>query len=208
MRLPFAVAAIAFAALLAGAAGAAGLYKCVAQNGKVGYQDEPCPPTAGEKKLAIPYGDSTGAGPGGLAVVDADAAAKRVAERLGTPTVLVLYSVKCPLCQQMFPQLVALANQYRGRGVEWEVFSTDAQEDFGEVVPYMAGYRAPFPAVAIRPWVPGGLTRAFAPLGITVNAQWTRPLVAVRDGKGKVVMQAEGVADLTQVRGAVDVLAH
>jgi thiol-disulfide isomerase/thioredoxin len=196
------------AAALACAPASAQLFKCTGADGKVGYQDAPCPPSVTQKKIPTIYGDPSGAGPGGMEMLDPDAAAKRIAAQQAAATVVVLYSSKCGLCQQVMPQLSELARRYQGRGVEWLAFSTDAPEDLASVAPFLAESRAPFALVALRPWAPGQLTRAFAPLGIAIDAQpWTRPFIAVRDRNGKVAFQSDGVADVSQLAGAVDALA-
>jgi thiol-disulfide isomerase/thioredoxin len=194
------------AAALACAPASAQLYKCTGADGKVGYQDAPCPPTVTQKKVTI-RGDPVGAAAGGMELVDPEGAARRIAAQQAAATVVILYSSKCGLCQQVMPQLAELARRYQGRGVEWLAWSTDAPEDFEAIAPFLAQSGAPFAPAALRPWAPGQLTRAFAPLGIAIDAQpWTRPFVAVRDRTGKVAFQAEGVGDVSQLAGTVDAL--
>lgn len=196
------------AAALACAPASAQLYKCTGADGKVGYQDSPCPPAVAQKQLPAIYGDPTGAGPGGMELLDPEGAARRIAAaRPAIATVVILYSSKCGLCEQVMPQLSELARRFQGRGVEWFAFSTDAPEDLEAIVPFLAQSRAPFAPVALRPWAPGQLTRAFAPLGIALDAQpWVRPFIAVRERNGRVAFQAEGVGDASQVAGTLDAL--
>ena len=205
MVLRAAAAAIVFA--LAGPAGAQ-LYKCVGKDGKVSYQAEACAESTREQRLKVPVAESAEIGPGGVSRIDVNQAARRIASRQGRPTVVLLYSTTCSLSQRMFPEFVALAGQYRARGVDFVVLSTDDEDEHGAVPGFLTARKAPFEPVAIKDWQPGELTRAMAPVGIEIRSTWTRPLVAVRDRNGRVVRQSEAEVDLSGLRTALDKLVR
>ena len=194
--------AIAFAS--SGATASAQLFKCTGADGKVGYQDAPCPETASQKQMKGIDSDVGAAAAGGVALLDVDAAARNYAASRGSANVLVLYSSKCGLCQQVMPELSAMGRDLQGRGIEWTVYSVDALEDQPGLPDYLAQSRAPFAAAALRPWPSGALTRAFASQGVNIPEPWTRPFIAVRDRSGRIVFQSDGVGQLSQVRSAVD----
>jgi hypothetical protein len=183
---------------------AAQLFKCTAADGKVAYQDSPCPTTAAQKQMSQIQSDVRDAAASGVALMDVDAAARAFGESRGSVAVLVIYSSKCGLCQQVMPELSALARDLEGRGVQWKAFSVDALEDQPQLPDFLAQTRAPFAAVALRPWAAGGLSRAFGAQGVTIPESWSRPFIAVRDRTGRVLFQSEGVGQLSQVRGALD----
>ena len=187
---------------------AANLYKCVGKDGKVAYQAEPCAAAQQESRLKTSVPEPAERGPNGVALVDVRQAAQRVSSRLGRPTVVMLYSTGCSLSQAAFPEFVKLANQYRARGVDFVVLSTDEEENFGEVPAFLAQRGAPFEPVAIKRWEAGDLGRAFAPLGIRIGSTWTRPLIAMRDRDGKVVGKMEGQTDLAPLRTALAAAAR
>jgi hypothetical protein len=195
---------LAFAIALSGATASAQLFKCTGADGKVAYQDSPCPTTAAQKQMTQIQSDVRDAATGGVALMDVDAAARNYAAMRGAASVLVLYSSKCPLCQQLMPELSALGRDLQGRGIDWAVYSVDALEDQPGLPEFLAQSRAPFSAAAIRPWPSGAITRAFSPLGVNIPEGWTKPFVAVRERSGKVVFQADGVGQLSQVRSALD----
>jgi len=199
LRLLFAIALAS-----CGATASAQLFKCTGADGKVGYQDSPCATDATQKRLTQIQSDVREAASGGVALLDVDAAARNYAAMRGTASVLVLYSSKCSLCQQVMPELSALGRDLQGRGVEWAVYSVDALEDQPGLPDFLAQSRSPFAAAAIRPWPSGALTRAFAPQGVTIPEGWNKPFVAVRDRSGKIVFQGDGVGQLSQVRSALD----
>lgn len=199
--------AAAFLLALAGPAGAQ-LYKCVGKDGKVSYQAEPCADNAREQRLKATGADTAEIGPGGVSLIDVNQAARRISSRVGRPTVVLLYSTTCSLSQRMFPDFVALANQYRSRGIDFIVLSTDDEDEWAQVRSFLAERKAPFEPVALKRWEPGNLSRAMAPLGIEVHSTWTRPLVAVRDSSGRVVRQSEAEVDLSGLRMALDKLAR
>ncbi|HUP30837.1 MAG TPA: DUF4124 domain-containing protein [Usitatibacter sp.] len=201
MGLRLAVAA--FVMLIAGPAWA-DLFKCVGKDGRVTYQAEPCADVSQEQRLKAPMAEAAEAGPDGVSLISVSQAARRISSRVGKPTVVLLYATTCPLTRRMFPEFVALANRYRTRGVEFVVLSTDDERDFPHVAEFLAERKAPFEAVAIKPWAPGNLTRAMAPLGIEVGSTWTRPLLAVRDRSGRVVRQADAAVDLSWLGAALD----
>ena len=182
---------------------AASLYKCVGADGRTSYQAEPCAAAQKESRVKTEVSESAQRGPNGVLLVDVREAAQRVGARQGRPTVVLLYSTNCPLSQAMFPEFVKLASQQRSRGVDFIVFSTDEADDFGKVPGFLTQHGAPFAPVVIKPWAPGELTRAFAPLGIRVGSTWTRPLVALRDREGRTVGQLEGQTDLSPLRAAL-----
>ena len=193
--------ALAGIVMAVAATDAAALFKCTTANGKVAYQDEPCPDAAKQSRLKAAEGPSSG-----LKVITVSQAARRVRELEGAPVVMVLYSTRCPISQQLIPQLGAVAAQYRARGIAWELYSTDEPEDFRDVQGFLAKNNAPFSAVAIEPWESGDLTRAMAPLGIDVRSTWTRPLVAVRNAAGRTVGQAEAVSDVSGLKRTIESL--
>jgi hypothetical protein len=184
------------------------LYKCVGKDGKVAYQAEPCADNAREQRLRTPIPETAETGPGGVSLIDVTQAARSISGRVGRPTVVLLYGIHCPLSQRMFPEFVAIANQYRSRGIDFIVLSTDEPDEVGNVPSFLSERKAPFEPVALKRWKSGDLTRAMAPLGIEVGSTWTRPLVAVRDSSGRVVRQSEAETDLSGLRNALDRLGR
>jgi hypothetical protein len=83
------------------------------------------------------------------------------------------------------------------------VFSTDQEADIERIPEFLAEYDAPFAPVYIERWAPGEFTRAMAGVGIQAGKVWTRPLVAIRDGNGSIVAQAQGVTDLSPLSAAL-----
>ena len=197
-----------FAALgLAATSAGADLFKCVGTDGRIAYQAEPCAAAAAEKRIRT-TAEPGETGPNGVELLDVGQTARRIAGQRGRPSVVLLYATTCPLTRQMFPQFVAIANRYRARGVDFLVYSTDDEGQFGRVPAFLSERNAPFPAVAIKPWVPGSLDRAMKPLGIEIGEVYTRPLIAVRDSNGKVVVQGQGVTDLAPLQSALNSLVR
>ena len=200
-------AAAAFILLLSGTA-SADLFKCIGKDGKVSYQAEPCAAATQEQRIKASIPEAAEAGPGGVSLIDVNQAARRISSRVGRPTVVLLYSTTCPLSRQMFPEFVAITNQYRARGIDFIVLSTDDEEQFGDVAPFLSRHKLSMEPVAIKPWASGNLIRALAPLGIEIGSTWTRPLVAVRDASGRVVRKTEATTDLSGLRGTLDSLVR
>src|ERR1700687_5645315 len=186
----------------------ADLYKCVSEGGKGSYQADACPGVAQEKKMRAPSVETGTRGPGGVELLDVGQLARRIRQHSDRPSVVLLYGTHCPLSRRMFPEFVAIANQYRARGVEFLVFSTDNEEHFEEVPEFLMRHNAQFSPVAIVPWAPGSLSSAMAPLGIEVGQTWTRPLVAIRDRTGRVISQGQAVTDLSRLRATLDSLSR
>jgi hypothetical protein len=207
MRHPFLFLFCVAALGLASTHSSADVFKCAGADGKVSYQAEPCAAAAQEKRIRT-TAEPGETGPNGVELLDVGQMARRIAAPRGRPSVVLLYSTTCPLTQQMFPQFVAIANRYRARGVEFLVFSTDEEDQFGRVPAFLSERNAPFRAVAIKQWAPGTLSRTMRPLGIEVRDVWVRPLIAVRDSSGKVVTQGEGVTDLAPLHAALNALAR
>jgi hypothetical protein len=139
----------------------------------------------------------------GFQTLRAEDAAAYVGQATGRPAVIVFYATSCPRSQAMFPSLVALANQYQSAGVDFLVFSTDDEADRERIPGFLAKHGAPFAPVYIERWAPGEFTQALAGVGIQAGKVWTRPLVAVRDGNGSIVAQAQGVTDVSPLSAAL-----
>ena len=179
------------------------LFKCTGADGKVAYQDSPCATGVTQKKMTEIRSEVLDANAGGLGLTDVDGAARSFGESRGSVTVLVLYSSQCPLCRQVMPELSAMARDTEGR-VQWKAFSVDNLEDQPGLPEYLAQTRAPFAAVALRPWPAGNLARAFSSQGVTLSDSFSRPFIAVRDRTGKITFQADGLGQLSGVRAAID----
>ncbi len=197
-----------FAALgLAATDAGADLFKCVGKDGRTSFQADPCPAAADEKRIRT--GAERGeTGPNGVEMIDVAQAVKRISGQRGRTSVVLLYATTCPLSQQMFAEFVSIANRYRSRGVDFLVFSTDDEDEIGAVPAFLSACNASFPPVAIKPWPEGTFGRAMTPLGIEIRGTWTRPLIAVLDAKGKVVIQGQGVTDLSRLPLALDALVR
>lgn len=139
----------------------------------------------------------------GFQSLRAEDAAAYAGQATGRPAVIVFYATSCPRSQAMFPSLVALANQYQSAGVDFLVFSTDEEADKERIPEFLAKYGAPFAPVYVERWAPGEFTQAMAGVGIHAGKVWTRPLVAVRDGNGTIVAQAQGVTDVSPLSAAL-----
>jgi thiol-disulfide isomerase/thioredoxin len=207
MRRPLVVLTCFAALALAGTDAGADLFKCVGADGKVAYQAEPCAAAAAEKRIRT-TAEAGEIGPNGVELLDVGQTARRIAGQRGRPSVVLLYATNCPLTRQMFPQFVAIANRYRARGVDFLVFSTDDEENIALVPTFLSERHAPFPALAIKPWPAGSLDRAMKPLGIEIGETFTRPVIAVRDGNGKIITQGQGITDLSPLQSALNSLVR
>ncbi|MBK8006061.1 MAG: hypothetical protein IPK12_19670 [Gemmatimonadetes bacterium] len=129
--------------------------------------------------------------------------AQRIQRPMGRPSIVVLYGPRCPITQRMFPQLSSLARFYGPRGIDFQAYSTDPDEDVAEIVPFLTKHQAPFQPIHVRHWGSGGLDAALSPLGIVVGDTWTRPLVVIRDATGRIVAQGQGVGALSGLEQAL-----
>lgn len=139
----------------------------------------------------------------GVEVLDIYQAASRI-EQSKRPTVILLYGIGCSLSRNLFPDFVALAKEYQGRGVDFLVFSTDPENNIGHIPDFLSRHNAPFSPVWIKRWEPGTLSKALTAIGIDIGSSWTRPLVAVRDTQGRIVAQDQATDNLDFVRDALD----
>lgn len=128
--------------------------------------------------------------------ITVEQAAARIAATRGRPSIVLLYGTRCALSEAVFPEVVALTRRHPD--VTILAFATD-EELADEVEPFLTRHAANFAAVYIRDWPAGALTKAMEPLGIRIGTTWTRPLIAVRNGEGRVVAQAEGVTNVVPV---------
>jgi thiol-disulfide isomerase/thioredoxin len=139
----------------------------------------------------------------GVTTMRVEDAAAEIGQATGRPAIIVFYATTCPRSRAMFPSLIALAEQYQTAGVDFLVYSTDAEANVGRIPAFLDRHRAPFTPIHIDRWAPGDFTRAMAGVGIKAGKVWVRPLVAVRDQTGRIVAQGQGVTDLSPVAAAL-----
>ena len=158
------------------------------------------PPT----RLPSPVGGLESSSQTEIESVEIREAATRLRRRTGKVSVILFFSTGCSLSQRLFPSFVAMAKEYQPRGVDFLVFSTDPPGNLQRVAPFLARHGATFKTVHIKPWQSGHFKRALAPHGIEIGDMWTKPLVAVRDRNGRVLLQGQGVTNLAPFRTALD----
>jgi len=131
--------------------------------------------------------------PPGVEQLTVTEAAERIAELRGRPAVVVLYRTWDGVSERQFPGIVQFARRCRAAGAEVLAFSIDENWNAVRELPgFLRQHDAPFAPVRLYHWPNGMLTRAMAPLGIRIGAQWSPPLVAVLGLDGGVTVQTEG----------------
>lgn len=131
--------------------------------------------------------------PPGVEQLTVKEAAERIAGVRGRPAVVVLYWTWDNASEQRFPAIVQFARRCRATGAEVLAFSVDENWNAVRELPgFLRQHNAPFDPVHIYHWPKGMLTRLMTPLGISVGASWSPPLVAVLDRDGRVIVQSEG----------------
>ena len=122
--------------------------------------------------------------------------AARVAQFRQRPSIVLLYGTTCPITRSMFAGFATLARRHPE--IDVLAFATDA-ENANDIPAFLKQNDATFSPLYIHEWPAGALTRAMAPLGITVGTTWTLPLLVVRDAAGRVVKQGDGMTDMAAV---------
>jgi hypothetical protein len=158
---------------------------------------------------ALPAGDppllaSDAIGKQQIESITIQQAASRLRRRTGRVSVVLFFSTGCSLSQRLFPSFVELTKEYRRRGVDFLIFATDPPGNVRLIEPFLERHGATFEAVHIRPWRSGQFRSSLAPHGIEIGNTWTKPLVAVRDRNGRVVLQGQGVTRIGPFRAAVE----
>ena len=139
----------------------------------------------------------------GVRAVNPHEAAQYLKSRKGRVTLAILYGTRCPRSRAMFPGFVALARHHAGERVDVAAFSTDDQENRGDVPDFLARYQAPFDPLYIKPWQPGQLMASLNPMGFELPSPWDRPYVAVLDQRGNVVAQWNAATNLAAIDAAL-----
>jgi hypothetical protein len=129
--------------------------------------------------------------------------AARVAQPRQRPSIVLLYGTTCPITRSMFADFAALARRHPE--IDVLAFATDA-ENANDIPAFLKQNAAAFAPQYIHEWQAGALTRAMAPLGITVGSTFTLPLLAVRDAAGRVVKQGDGFTDMAAVERSLALL--
>jgi hypothetical protein len=116
------------------------------------------------------------------------------------PSLVVFFSTTSPRSQEMFPQLVKLAQWTEAPEVL--AFATD--QDASDVDTFLRINRASFDAFLLHPAKPGELDTALSEVGIKIGKQLNTPLVAVVGSDCKIRGQWPGLTNL----GPVAALLH
>jgi thioredoxin-like negative regulator of GroEL len=115
----------------------------------------------------------------------------------GRPTVVIIFSSRCPLSQNFWPRFLEFAKNNIGKNVSFLGFSTD--KDQNNVTDFVSRYDLPFNCYWIEPYTRGTLAASIRTLGIQVGDSFTIPLVVVHDSNGHVVGQWQGLQEISPI---------
>jgi uncharacterized protein len=131
----------------------------------------------------------------GLERITAHEAAARIAAARGGPAVVLFYQWGNRKTREHFPQIVDLVRRCQTHSAQVLAFSVD--EPFyapSEIPGFLRDQHAPFPAIHIYPWLEGQFTEYMNPIGIRIGTSWGTPLMALIDKDGRVLAQAQSIA--------------
>ncbi len=114
----------------------------------------------------------------------------------GGPELLLFWSVFCPNCKEIMPEVAGLHREWVGRGLATWAINVDGDRFSNAVGAYLQEADLPFPVVYDR--LDGEVLVAADPLGVTKT-----PTLYVADAQGHVVLRQAVEIDLDAVREAL-----
>lgn len=158
--------------------------------------------------LAVAASADTGVGQPAFRLLDVGAAVPpvtledpegrghRVGETGGGPALLLFWSVFCPNCKEVMPDIAELHREWAARGLSTWAINVDGDRFSNAVLSYLEEARLPFPVVYDR--LEGDVLVAADPLGVTKT-----PTLYVVGPEGRVVLRQAVDLDLEAVRAAL-----
>jgi peroxiredoxin len=134
-------------------------------------------------------------GPVALAGADVDGARQDVAAWRGDVVLINTWYAACPPCRAEAPDLVALANDYAGRGLH--VIGVDSTDAAGTAAAFAREFSVPYPSIVDTD---GSAVAALQGV-VPVNAV---PTTVLLDREGHVAGRIIGRVDPSTVRSMVD----
>ncbi len=136
--------------------------------------------------------------PNDLLNVTVDQAAELIRSDHGKKRVLFLYAGSCAASNDVFPEFVRAAREWRYSGIAVHAFSVDESDAAWRH--YLGSSSVPFAKRRLARWPSGRLIAALGTLGITIADTWHVPLLAVLDENGQLLGQAEGADDVEEAK--------
>jgi len=112
------------------------------------------------------------------------------------PELLLYWSVFCPNCKEVMPEVAGLHREWVGRGLTTWAINVDGDRFSHAVGAYLQEADLPFPVVYDR--LDGEVLVAADPLGVTKT-----PTLYLADARGRVVLRQAVEMDLEAVRKAL-----
>ncbi len=112
------------------------------------------------------------------------------------PELLLYWSVFCPNCKEVMPEVAGLHREWAGRGLTTWAINVDGDRFSNAVGAYLQEADLPFPVVYDR--LDGQVLVAADPLGVTKT-----PTLYLADARGRVVLRQAVEIDLEAVRKAL-----
>lgn len=119
----------------------------------------------------------------------------------GQPKVVLVFSSRCSLSRNFWPQFLEFANQYWYKNISFVVFSMDTY--WSEVVDFLSRYDLPFNCYWVAAHGPGTLGPQIRTLGVNIGDTFSMPLVVAHDSTGRVVGQWQGLQHISPVKNAL-----
>jgi thiol-disulfide isomerase/thioredoxin len=127
--------------------------------------------------------------------------------RYPSPTVLVLYGTRCPLCRELMPGLEEVSSRHKADGVLVHAVNVDPDSTDYDIAAFLRSTGATFPAIRVSDHRASALASALGSAGSEVipagDTTYTMPIVVVWDRSGAVVAQAQGMASSDELERVV-----
>ena len=151
--------------------------------------------------IVLIWGLMSGALAAGISATNVDSIPRIISGERGQPTVVLLFSSRCSLSQNLWPRFLNFANQNRDKRISFLTFSTDKRQD--DAIDFISRYNVAFNCYWVEPWPAGALDASMRPTGIQIGKTFNLPLVAVLDSSGGVVGQWQGLQDMSPIIDAL-----
>jgi thiol-disulfide isomerase/thioredoxin len=127
--------------------------------------------------------------------------------RYPSPTVLVLYGTRCPLCRELMPGLEEVSSRHKADGVLVHAVNVDPDSADYDIAAFFRSTGATFPAIRVSDHRASALASALGSAGSEVipagDTTYTMPIVVVWGRSGAVVAQAQGMASSDELERVV-----
>lgn len=122
--------------------------------------------------------------------IDVEQAPQIILNNNKKPSVVIMYSSQCPICQKVWPNFIGVGGDALDKNLNVLAFSTDKVAAYPAQI-FRYG-RADFQFFWIKPWQSGHFSKSLNSIGYKIGKRFDLPMIAIFDENGQIIGEWQG----------------